>query len=313
MSSFQLSLTGDTLRVGFNRELSVDGDRLVRDASAQLDWMLDQGLFTGGKLLKIDGPQSVSIAYLLAHRLAPLYGAIAILDPKIGRPDYRTYIVAISQGAGYQVGDLVEVPATFVEYQRIKVAVCGFPQTGKSCLIEGIKQALMAQLEIPYPLVIRACPDGEGAWHHQAQVNHAALAENARIQNKGVWNQAFAETAVGWVRSANQVINLIDTGGKISPENRLILAEATHAMILYKTPAERQQWWDFCQLLPLPAIAVIESCWGEGDDEVVWQSEETAMLLSGVVYGLSRQTEGLANKPMIQAISQLLINLVRGS
>lgn len=313
MSSFQLSLTGDTLRVGFNRELSVDGDRLVRDANHQLDQMFDQGLLTGGKLLKIDGPQSISVAYLLAHRLAPLYGAIAILDPKIGRPGYRTYIVAISQGATYQVGDLVEVPATFASYQPIKVAVCGFPQTGKSCLIEGIKRALMEQLDIPYPLVIRACPDGEGSWHHQAQVNHAALAENTRIQNKGVWNREFAETAAGWVRSANQVINLIDTGGKLSPENRLILAVATHAIILYKTDSERQQWLDFCQSLGLRAIAEVESRLGAGEDQVQWELGEANSLLSGTVYGLSRQTDGLAQKPMIQAITQLLIDLVKGS
>jgi len=313
MSSFQLSLTGDTLQVGFNREQSADGDRLVKDAKAQLDQMLDQGLFTGGKLLKIDGPQSISIAYVLAHRLAPLYAAIAVLDPKIGKPDHRTYIVVISQGSAYQVGELVEVPATFVEYQRIKVAVCGFPKTGKSCLIEGIKQALMAQLDVPYPLVIRACPDGEGSWHHQAQVNHAALAENTRIQNKGVWNQEFAATASGWVRSANQVINLIDTGGKISPENRLILAEATHAIVLYKTESERQQWFDFCQSLNLSAIAIVESCLGKEEDQVQWQSGENDLKLSGSVYGLSRQTDRLAHKPMIQAIAQLLIDLVKGA
>jgi CRISPR-associated protein Csx3 len=309
MASFHLSLTGDTLRVGFNREQSADGDRLVKDANAQLDQMLDQGLLTGGKLLKIDGPQSISVAYLLAHRLAPLYGAIAIFDPKIGQEGYRTYIVAISQGSAYQVGDLVEVPATFADYHPIKVAVCGFPQTEKSCLIEGIKQALTAQLDVPYPLVIRACPDGEGSWHHKAQLNQAALAESTRIQNKGVWNLAFAETAAGWVRSANQVINLIDTGGKISPENRIILAAATHTIILYKTEAERQQWLEFCQSLALPAIAVVESRWGEGEDEV---SEGEAGLI-GAVYGLSRQTEELAAKPMIQALSQLLIELVRGT
>ena len=246
---------------------------------------------------------------VLAHRLAPLYGAIAVLDPRIGRDGYRSYIVVISQGSAYQVGDLVEVPATFGDYQRIKVAVCGFPQTGKSCLIEGIKQALMTQLDVPYPLVIRACPDGEGSWHHQAQLNQAALAENTRIQNKGVWNQAFAETAAGWVRSANQVINLIDTGGKISPENRIILAAATHAIILYKTEAERQQWLEFCQSLDLPVIAVVQSRWGEEEDEV---SEGEGGLI-GAVYGLSRQTEGLAAKPMIQALSRLLIELVRGT
>jgi CRISPR-associated protein Csx3 len=312
MSSFQLSLTGDTLRVGFNRAQSADGDRLVRDANCQLNLMLDQGLIPGGKLLKIDGPQSISVAYLLAHRLAPFYGAIAIFDPKIGQEGYRTYIVAISQGATYKVGDLVEVPATFGDYQRIKVAVCGFPQTGKSCLIEGIKQALMPQLDVPYPLVIRACPDGEGSWHHQAQLNQAALAENTRIQNKGVWNQTFAETAAGWVRSANQVINLIDTGGKISPENRIILAEATHAIVLYKSETERQQWLEFCQSLGLQAIAEVESRLGDLEDEVQWQSQDAEMLLSGIICGLSRQTENLATKAMIQALSQLLVNLVRG-
>jgi CRISPR-associated protein Csx3 len=306
MSSFQLSLTGDTLRVGFNREQSVDGDRLVKDANAQLDQMLDQGLMTGGKLLKIDGPQSIPVAYLLAHRLAPLYGAIAVLDPKIGQEGYRTYIVAISQGSAYQVGELVEVPAIFADYQPIKVAVCGFPQTGKSCLIEGIKQALTAQLDVPYPLVIRACPDGEGSWHHKAQLNQAALAESTRLHNKGVWSREFAETAAGWVQSANQVINLIDTGGKTSPENRIILAAATHAIILYKTKVEQQQWLEFCQSMDLPAIAVVESRWGEGEDEV----SETEGRLTGAVYGLSRQTAGLAAKPMIQALSQLLIKLV---
>ena len=313
MSSFQLSLTGDTLRVGFNRAQSADGDRLVRDASAKLDQMLAEGLLTGGKLLKIDGPQSISVAYLLAHRLAPFYGAIAIFDPKIGQEGYRTYIVAINQGSGYQVGDLVEVPATFADYQRIKVAVCGFPQTGKSCLIEGIKRALMAQLDVPYPLVIRACPDGEGSWHHQAQLNQAALAENTRIQNKGVWNREFAETVAGWVRSANQVINLIDTGGKISPENRIILAEATHAIILYKSETERQQWLGFCQSLDLPAIAGVESRWGSEDDQVQWQSPDAEILVSGIIYGLSRQTNNLATKPMIQSLSQVLIELVKGA
>ena len=310
MSSYHLSLAGDTLQVGFNREQSADGDRLVKDANRQLNLLLDQGLIPGGKLLKIDGPQSISVAYLLAHRLAPLYGAIAILDPKIGKEGYRTYVVAISRGSGYQVGDLVEVPATFTDYQPIKVAVCGFPQTGKSCMIEGIKRVLMAQLDVPYPLVIRACPDGEGSWHHQAQVNHAALAESTRIQNKGIWNTEFAETAAGWVRSANQVINLIDTGGKLSPENRIILAEATHAIILYKSETERQQWLAFCQSLGLRAIAVVESRLGEDEDLVQWHSPDAEILLSGIVYGLSRQTDNLTAKPMIQAIAQLLIDLV---
>lgn len=60
------------------------------------------------------------------------------------------------------------------------------------------------------------------------------------------------------------------------------------------------------------SIAGVESRLGDLEDQVQWHSDGAEILLSGVVYGLSRQTEGLENKPMIQEISQLLTNLVRG-
>ncbi|WLT40449.1 hypothetical protein NON20_25280 (plasmid) [Synechocystis sp. B12] len=167
--------------------------------------------------------------------------------------------MAISRNADYPLGSLIEVPIG--GSALLKVAVCGFPQTGKSCLIEGIRQAICSQIGAPYPYVIRACPDGEGAWLHQTQVNNPALAENLRAQNKRDWNATFAETAADWVRSANEAINLIDTGGLPSPENRLIMAEASHAIILYKTVAEREQWLNFCQDLGLPPWRSLKVVW----------------------------------------------------
>lgn len=285
MVSYHLHLRENTLYVGFNREQSASGDRLVRDAASQIDQLIRQGQLTGGELLKVDGPQSVAIAYVLAQRLTPLYGAIAILDPKVCRPGHRVYIVAISRNADYPLGSLIEVPIG--GSALLKVAVCGFPQTGKSCLIEGIRQAICSQIGAPYPYVIRACPDGEGAWLHQTQVNNPALAENLRAQNKRDWNATFAETAADWVRSANEAINLIDTGGLPSPENRLIMAEASHAIILYKTVAEREQWLNFCQDLGLPPLAIVESRLGNASDEVNLSTKDQP--ITGVVYGLSRE------------------------
>ena len=302
MSSYLLRLEGDTLYGEFNRQEPASGDRLVADVTRRIDEMIQQGILTGGNLLKVEGPQSVAIAYTLAQRLAPLYGVISVMDPKACRRGYKVYIVAISRVKEYRPGDLIEVPVNFS--QQVKVAICGFPQIGKSCLIEGIKQVISSQVGAPYPYVIRACPDGEGAWLHETQVNNPALAEDLRAQNRGDWSQAFAETAAEWVRSANEAINLIDTGGQPSPENRLIMAEVSHAIILYKTEAERQQWLKFCQSLNLPIIATVESRLGNAEDEV-----NLAETITGVVYGLSRGDTGLRDKLMVQALAQRLIEL----
>lgn len=53
MSSYQLELQGDVLRVGFNRTARADGDLVVRDALRSLEQMQERGQLQGGKLLKI--------------------------------------------------------------------------------------------------------------------------------------------------------------------------------------------------------------------------------------------------------------------
>lgn len=45
----------------------------------------------------------------------------------------------------------------------MKVVLCGPPRSGKSCLREGLKQAIRRVPGAPYPYVITAAPDGEGA------------------------------------------------------------------------------------------------------------------------------------------------------
>jgi CRISPR-associated protein Csx3 len=54
--------------------------------------------------------------------------------------------------------------------QPVKVVLCGPPHSGKSCLREGLKQAIRQIPNAPYPYVLTACPDGEGAWYFEVDV-----------------------------------------------------------------------------------------------------------------------------------------------
>jgi CRISPR-associated protein Csx3 len=49
----------------------------------------------------------------------------------------------------------------------MKIIICGPPHSGKSCLREGLKKSILTIPDAPYPYVITACPDGEGAWFQE--------------------------------------------------------------------------------------------------------------------------------------------------
>ncbi len=323
MYSYQIKVeqtpTSKVLRVGFNRILPASGDRLVRDALEQLEQKIDSGELTKGGILLIDGPQSVPVAHVIGHKLAHLYETIAVLDPKIGRKGYKTYIVTSTHGSlKYQIGDLIETEEPQPEKTKIKVILCGPPQSGKSCLRDGLKRAVLGNLGAPYPYVITACPDGEGSWHQQSYKNNQNLAKQIKPQNKGDVTPEFAQQAAQWVRSANQLINIIDVGGKISAENKLIMQEATHSVIIAGDSSKFTEWEEFCRSLNLQVIARIQSQLEAEKDEVSlhWPKNtnkqlKTFPLLTGVVHRLTRG-EDLSNRPMIQALADLLIHLTKG-
>ncbi len=114
----------------------------------------------------------------------------------------------------------------------IKVVLCGLPRSGKSCLREGLKQAILRIGGAPYPYVITACPDGEGAWFSEAARRDFELARRLKEEYKAKFTPEFAQLRASWVRNTTETLNIIDVGGKISPENRVIMSPATHAVIL---------------------------------------------------------------------------------
>lgn len=96
MASYKVSLEGDLLTIGFADPAS--NDVIVKDAKAALSSVS----FPGGPLLKVTGPASLPVAFVIAHHVMHIYGAIGIYDPKLGK-----YVIAVSHGSDYKLGDLV--------------------------------------------------------------------------------------------------------------------------------------------------------------------------------------------------------------
>ena len=117
----------------------------------------------------------------------------------------------------------------------MKIVLCGPPRSGKSCLREGLKQAIRRIPGAPYPYVITACPDGEGAWF-QETVNHD-LEEARRLKEEyraslGGFSPEFVRRVTDSVANCTLPLTLVDIGGIPSAENKEICAVATHIIIL---------------------------------------------------------------------------------
>jgi CRISPR-associated protein Csx3 len=120
------------------------------------------------------------------------------------------------------------------------------------------------------------------------------------------------------VRSTNQRTNIIDVGGKISLENKIIMQEVTHAAILSRDTSQFERWESFCNSLNLKVITKIHSQLEAEKDEVFcpnnWNKTKELIgelpLLTGSVYRLQRG-EDLSTRPMILTLADVLIYLTK--
>jgi CRISPR-associated protein Csx3 len=99
--TYNVNLTDGILRIGFGTP--AQNDQIVKDVETRLSEMTAGGELTGGEVIRVNGPASLPVAMVLAHKLCHLYQAVACFDPKLGK-----YVVAIAHGDKYAVGDLVE-------------------------------------------------------------------------------------------------------------------------------------------------------------------------------------------------------------
>ena len=304
-STYLVAIQGhDTLKVGFSVQNRGDGHQVVCDAAARLDELITQKAIRGGKLLKIDGRSSVYVNYLIAHKLAHLYETIAIHDPKLGNAKTDEYIVVIEHGSSYAIADTIKVAINLAN--NPKVVLCGSPNTGKTVLREGLKNALLNLSNSDSDTyVISGCPDGDGSWFSETASKDEDLAKNLKEAYKASFTPEYAVKISKAVAAINNPLLVFDVGGKITDENWVIMSQATHAVILAKTEAEVAQWQKFCDDLNLPVVAVIYSDLNAREDTVVYENE----LLTGTVHYLQRG-EDVASRPMIEELARLLMSLV---
>ena len=302
VSSVVINCNEGVLETNLNRAVQVEGDQIVRDTEARLEELINTGQLKGGKQpFLINGRFSVLGSFVIALKLAHLYSAIAVYDPKIGDSELDKYIVVISHN-GYQVGETIDVKPS--PSYGIKVVLCGEANTGKTCLKEGLKNSLLKVPDAPESYVFSGCPDGEGAWHSETARNNTELARQLKDEYKAQFTSQFAQAKAKEIKAIKTPILVFDVGGKITPENKTIMSEATHAVILAKSEEGVQSWQRFCNQLNLPVVAIINSDYEAREDYF----ETDSPLLKGKVHYLDRG-EDTSTRPMIKKLAQYLVNL----
>ena len=202
----------------------------------------------------------------------------------------------------------------------IKVVLAGPPHSGKSCLREGLKQAILAfqqkNSDVPYPYVITACPDGEGAWFQETMEKYPEIAKACRAAYKGKFTPEFVELVANHVRSCEEPLTLIDIGGLIDDYNLDICKPATHIVILAgNDPKSGEHWnvrmeaWrEFAKKADLTVIAEIFSDYDGTTDDVKDISPDN--ILRGSVHHLERGEPLVTRtRPMVQALARYILNI----
>lgn len=288
--------------------MRASGNQVVRDTVVELEKLIASGKL-GGSLLKINGRATVLASYILAHRLAHLYGAIAVFDPKIGEQGLDRYVIVTNHGSNYQVGEVLDTPSQTGE--SVKVVLCGSANTGKTCLREGLKQAILKIPNAPDSYVISGCPDGDGSWFSQTAQQYPELASKLKDEYKAKFTPEFAQAKAREINVIKTPLLLFDVGGKvnadgtITQENQLIMAQATHTIILAQTEAQVNQWQGFCTQLGLPVVAVVYSDYHGNQDCL----EVESPIFRATLHYLERGVD-ISTRPIVQQLAQLLVDLV---
>ncbi|MBN1220824.1 MAG: hypothetical protein JXM69_18020 [Anaerolineae bacterium] len=174
------------------------------------------------------------------------------------------------------------------------ILIGGPPHAGKSVLARSLKEAL-TKAGIQHYL-LRAAPDGEGDWFHEAP---PAVAETERRKGK------FTPT---WVKQMCRDIAyrplpfLVDVGGKPESWQEDIFDLCSHAVLLVKDAESETYWQAMMEKYHVPIIAILKSrLVGQSELEVEYP------ILQGVITNLERGqlVEGSVFEALVTRIKAL--------
>ena len=80
-----------------------DNSVITQDAHQRLLDLKANGTLKGGPLLRVNGPASLPVAFVIAHAVDHLYATIAVYDPKL-----TAYVVAVCHTSTHAIGQLVD-------------------------------------------------------------------------------------------------------------------------------------------------------------------------------------------------------------
>lgn len=98
---YHLDIVWDTLKLKFGEAAS--NDEIVAYIEKILKQKIETKEILGWEIIKLDWPASLPVAVVLAHKLAHLYGTIAVRDPKMGK-----FVVAVSHSGNFKVWDMIQ-------------------------------------------------------------------------------------------------------------------------------------------------------------------------------------------------------------
>lgn len=171
---------------------------------------------------------------------------------------------------------------------------------------QGLKDAVRNIPGAPYPYVITACPDGEGAWFQETVNADPSLATACKAAYKAKFTPEFVERISASVRNCTLPLTLVDIGGIPSVENEAICASATHAVLLLGDLSKEAEWREFCRKVGLTVIAVIHSDYHGSNDTVPTLGSDGEY--RGSVHHLERG-EPVAERPTIRALAEVLVGM----
>jgi len=188
----------------------------------------------------------------------------------------------------------------------MKVVLCGPPRSGKSCLRQGLKDAIRQIPGAPYPYVITACPDGEGSWFQETVSSDPVLAAACKAAYKAKFTPEFVRRITDSVTTCALPLVLVDIGGIPSAENREICASATHAVLLAGDMGRLPDWRAFCEELGISVVAEINSDYHGTTDTVPSLGEDGVW--RGSVHHLERG-EPVSERPTVRALAEILVQM----
>ncbi len=188
----------------------------------------------------------------------------------------------------------------------MKIILGGAPHSGKSCLRFALKEAFKALgPATPYPYVITACPDGEGAWYHETSSTNPRLAQTLKNGYKSKFTDEHAQRFASEVQNCKLPLTFIDIGGRIDDKNRNICQHATHAILMAGRLEDLPPWRGFCEELNLTIFAELHSHYDGTEDLLPVLAPDG--VYRGSIHHLERGDTTLHLRPTVQALAQLIL------